>query len=80
MRRSDPSLAGSGAHGGSLFKQLVEFTAVKPHATTGRTVINFNPLSVRHGQKGVYAIWTFHRCSPFMVCMLTKKARFKSNR
>jgi len=70
MRRSDASVTGPGAHGGSLFKQLVEFTAVKPHATTGRTVINFNPLSVRHCQKGVYAIWTFHRCSPFMDCIV----------
>ena len=70
MRRSGPSWTGSGAHHGSLFKQLVEFTAVKPHATTGRTVINFNPLSVRHGQKGVYAIWTFHLGFPFMDCIV----------
>ena len=70
MRRSGPSWTGPGTHHGSLFKQLVEFTAVKPHATTGRTVINFNPLSVRHGQKGVYAIWTFHLSFPFMDCIV----------
>ena len=49
MHCSGAWLAGTRAHHGSLFKQLVEFTSVQPNATTGGAIVNFNALSISHG-------------------------------
>lgn len=44
---------------GSL-NDLVEFVLIEPHPSTGAAIVDFDPLSIGHGEFDDFALWAAH--------------------
>jgi len=44
----------------TALNDLVEFTSIKPNATTLGAVVNFDTLTLSHYQRDIFANWALH--------------------
>jgi hypothetical protein len=50
-----------------FFNDFVEFSSIQPDSTTSGTIVDFDPLALRHYQIGFFTYWAFHNGLPFIA-------------